>query len=354
MVSLLWDSLEFLRTPEKSPLEPFPRPLGESPGRYGWVVRPCLPGYWRTCLVITTNAWGSTLANWKSILILILLSESATASSVFSRAVLRGVPGESGHLYLIQPGAYVHPIYNDVNGATDKHLTASMKFGVLQDLSSFSYESTLYWRLLTPAIREHNFADETFKNLKGRFADWMEWGNAFAVHRPHKNGIYVLQVELGLNEIKDHGGRKVHRRFHELIGSGLENLEYENTPDGIFFRPGVQFGVSRILRNEGRHKAEEFYAIQYRSSKMMKELSFNYNLHLTILPTWWEYDFEGRLVRQMSSEEYNDLSAYRYELAAGVLLFQHYSPAVRYVSAYFRGEATGQTYFDVLHYNLLF
>ena len=97
----------------------------------------------------------------------------------FLRASGQGAIGESSNLFLIPEGAYIHPIYNDVTGNTDKLLTASLKFGILRTWDWLSIETVGYWRLLTPSFRpEFNVPD--LKKPVGRYADWTELKTSFA------------------------------------------------------------------------------------------------------------------------------------------------------------------------------
>ena len=100
-----------------------------------------------------------TLAGLNGLALMVKLARSWVVAPVASccprtiglrKRQLRGAIGEASNLFLIPDGAYLHPVYNDVNGSTDKFLTASAKIGAGQTYESMGWESVYYWRMSRP------------------------------------------------------------------------------------------------------------------------------------------------------------------------------------------------------------
>lgn len=270
----------------------------------------------------------------------------------FRRASTQGAIGESSNLFLIPEGFYIHPLYNDVNGGTDKLLTASTKMGLLRTFDNVSVESIAYWRFLTPTFKTEFEADDLPKPV-GRYADWAEWKTSMSYLSPSATWPLRFQLSLGYSDIGNKGGREMHREVHRITRNTLENLEYTNQPTGRFWTGGLEVGLaSRGLA--GGNTIHHLTAATGETSKMMKEVGLRWNGVLILEPEWWEYGVEAKVLRQLSSEVYDSIRPWRYEGSIGVRLFRHLTPTVKYVSSYLKDDPIGQTYFDLLHYNFIF
>ncbi len=271
----------------------------------------------------------------------------------FLRASGQGAIGESSNLFLIPEGAYIHPIYNDVTGNTDKLLTASLKFGILRTWDWLSIETVGYWRLLTPSFKpEFNVPD--LKKPVGRYADWTELKTSFATTSVIASLPIRAQISVGYNDIGNKGGKDVHIAIHRVTRNSIENLEYINQPEGRFFSLAGEIGLSHPIYSTGWGVARGLCSISAEKSKIMDEVGLRWNVVHVIKPEYWEYGMELRAVRQIASEAYEHLRSIRYEGGAGVRVMKYFSPTLKYVSPYLYGDNVGQTYFDLLHYNFTF
>jgi hypothetical protein len=306
---------------------------------------------------VTGLAWAAALGAYGS-------ASSSAASSRdedilqathqrFLRASGQGAIGESSNLFLIPEGAYIHPIYNDVTGNTDKLLTASLKFGILRTWDRLSIETVGYWRLLTPSFKpEFNVPD--LKKPVGRYADWTELKTSIATTSVVASLPVRAQVSVGYNDIGNKGGKEVHIAIHRITRNSIENLEYINQPEGRFLSLAGELGLSHPFYSTGWGIARGLFSISAEKSKIMDEVGLRWNAVHVITPEYWEYGVELRAVRQLASEAYEHLRPIRYEGGAGVRVMKYFSPTLKYVSSYLYGDDVGQTYFDVLHYNFTF
>ncbi len=277
--------------------------------------------------------------------------QSFGSLAAFEKATVYGAVGESNHLYLVPNGIYFHPQYNDVTGDTDKLLTSSMKLGVLDVLADgWAYESCYFWRFLTPAFASSTKSGQLAKPV-GVYADWMELKTAVA--KSVYLGTWLLrpQFSLGANHIGNKGAKKVHRWVHEVTKNSLEGLEYTNQPMGYFPSFGANIAAASEISKSGDQSLIGQMLVGIESSKMIKDLFLSGTTIWTIRKGWWELAFDVRLIRQIGTEVYSDLKPYRYEGAASTALYGVYTPTIKYVSSYLKGDSVGQTYFDFLHFN---
>ncbi|MCX6118642.1 MAG: hypothetical protein NT027_13965 [Proteobacteria bacterium] len=276
----------------------------------------------------------------------------STLLAPYFRASGQGAIGESSNLFLIPPGVYFHPLHNDVNGNTDKLLTASLKLGHLWVSKSVSIESVAYWRLLTPSFREE-FLGAYLKEPAGTYADWGELKTNVAKVLEFSPLDVRIQGSVGYNDIGDKGGKKLHRDIHRLTRNSLENLEYTNQPKGRFFSTGIEVGIAASgYSEEFNLRASQVLSATVENSRMMREFGLKYNFVFVNVPEWWEYGGELKIIRQASSEVYSKLMPTRFEAGFGVRVLRYLTPTVKYVSGYFENDPIGQTYFDILHINL--
>lgn len=271
----------------------------------------------------------------------------------FRSASVQGAIGESSNLHLIPDGIYIHPLYNDVSGGTDKFLTGSIKLGMLHSFDAFSIESVMYWRLITPSFKSQ-FGSDPLPEPVGRYADWTELKTAVSKQTQAFGTKFRNQVTLGLSDIGDKGGKDIHRNIHWLTRNSLDHLDYTDQPEGRFVTLGFESGVEGKLCQDGLPCAYQLLSLQGESSKMMRELGIQWNMNIIVLPKWWENATEVRVIRQLQSDVYGRIKPWRYEGAVGVRLFSVLTPTVKYVSPYLEGDDVGQTYFDLIHYNVAF
>ena len=268
---------------------------------------------------------------------------------------MQGAIGEAGNLYLIPEGAYFHPFYNDINGGTDKLLTASLKAGVLQSVwsPSLSLEVIAFWRLLTPSVKAA-FLEPDLPKPVGRYADWMEL--KLGVSQTFDMGDFSIkhQPTLGFNHVGNKGGRKVHRWVHQVTHNTLQYLEYTDQPEGAFLAYGYEVAAFENLVTSGHMRLDHQLALEANQSRAMTEGGVRYNLIGVLRKPWWEMGLELRMLHQTKSEFYDDIRPYRFEAAIGTLLYRYFTPTVKYVSPYLNGDSIGQTYFDALHFNYPF
>ena len=299
--------------------------------------------------------WLGSYGESRSILTKFKSPHAHKTKKPFAGASTQGAIGEASNVHLIPDGAYVHPLYNDVNGGTDKLLTASAKVGVLRtfDDNDTGVESVAYWRLLTPSFKTQ-FEEDDLPKPVGVFADWSEWKNSVS----NEVSIFGLdlrnQLTIGYSDISNKGGKELHQDIHRLTGNSLEHLEYDHQPEGRFFSVAAESGIVSSLCVAPFPCADTLISMQAARSKMMSEAGMQFNLYQDIVPEWWEQALEVRVVRQLGSQVYSGIKPWRYEVAVGVRVLRYITPTVKYVSSYLVGDDIGQTYFDLLHYNWQF
>jgi hypothetical protein len=277
--------------------------------------------------------------------------ESNPARDNVFKASTQGAIGESSNLHLIPEGFYIHPLYNDVNGNTDKLLTASAKLGLIKHLGDYDLETALYWRFLTPAFNTE-FESPEFKEPVGIYADWIELKQAVASTVNIASLPVHKQITVGFNDIGDKGGKQVHRTVHKLTKNSLNHLDYTDQPSGRFFTVNYEIGVTGKL--EVPSQSHHMLSVIGQESKIMREVGFQYNGKVILEPNLWEFALETRDIRQIGSEVYTRIKPWRQEIAIGVRVLRHFTPTVKYVSSHLYGDDVGQTYFDLLHYNFEF
>lgn len=261
--------------------------------------------------------------------------------------------GEASNLHLIGEGVYFHPMYNDVNGSTDKLLTASAKIGYLNTWENLSFETVLFWRFLTPSFRAE-FNGIELDQPAGRYADWGEIKSSLAYTWAKFDLLFRSQIAGGVSDVGNKGGREVHRAIHNLTRNSLDELDYTNQPRGRFGNVGIEQGVILHRTFSNSHSLELLPSIGAETGRFMTESSLNFNSVYNITQNLWEQAFEFRLVKQHSSDVYEDIRPFRYEVALGFRFKYGFTPAVKYVSPYLTQDPVGQTYFDVIHYNYQF
>jgi len=271
----------------------------------------------------------------------------------FAKASTQGEIGEASNMFLIPDGAYIHPIYNDVNGGTDKFLTGSAKMGLSLGTDNFGWESVAYWRLLTPSFRRE-FGLPDLPTPVGRYADWQEIKTSFS-GLSNVAGWHVRhQVSIGYNDVGPKGGKEFHQQIHRVTRNSIDHLEYIDQPEGNFWSFNEELGVVSRICLDVAPCFDHAITIEATQGKFMREAGVRYNVVQVQSPRWWENAFELRLIRQLKSEVYEGIRPWRYEVAIGARVLKVITPTVKYVSQYLDGDDVGQSYFDLLHYNYEF
>ena len=271
----------------------------------------------------------------------------------FAKASTQGAIGEASNLFLIPDGAYLHPVYNDVNGSTDKFLTASARIGTGQTYESMGWESVYYWRLLTPSFKSQ-FGSPDYHEPAGRYADWREWKTSWASITRLSDINLRHQISVGYNDVGSKGGKEFHRAFHHLTGNTVSHLDYTNQPEGHFFSVSAEEGIYSRICPGLLPCFDQLVSVEGSEGRFMTESGFRYNAVHVSAPQWWEQAVEFRAIRQWHSQVYDRIRPWRYEAAVGVRILKVITPMVKYISPYLYGDPIGQTYFDLLHYNYEF
>lgn len=271
-------------------------------------------------------------------------TSSPTKMRNFEAANVQGAIGDTGSLYLSPPGMFINPLYNDFFGDTDKLLTASFTAGLLRLYSDTSFEMTTNWRFLTPVYKQA-FGQPDLPVPVGRFADWMELSSAYAWTDDLKVGKRKGQIDLGLGHVGNKGAKQIHYWVHQITHNSLDHLDYSNQPSGVV--PSIGYSTAYISPEEelGTLHYQKQVSAGLHHNEFMTEAFLAANLVTNYRPGY-ELGLESRLIIQLNSSTYESILPYRYEMAAGVLLFRYYKPTIKYVSEYIRGDAFGQVYLD--------
>jgi hypothetical protein len=299
------------------------------------------------------SEWLGSYGEARSILGGTIGGQKLSRDNRFAKASTQGAIGEASNLFLIPDGVYLHPVYNDVNGSTDKFLTASAKIGAGQTYQSMGWESLYYWRLLTPSFKSQ-FGSPDYHEPVGRYADWREWKSSWASVTELGDFNLRHQISVGYNDVGSKGGKEFHRAFHHLTGNTLSHLDYTNQPEGHFFSVSAEEGIYSRICPGLLSCFDQLVSVEGSEGRFMTESGLRYNAVHVSAPQWWEQAVELRAIRQWHSMVYERIRPWRYEVAVGVRILKVVTPTVKYVSPYLYGDHIGQTYFDLLHYNYEF
>lgn len=261
-------------------------------------------------------------------------------------ARVHGAIGETGHLFLVPNGMHARPLYNDIFGHTDKHLSGEAQLGYVATQPDLSWETIGSWRFLTPCFRE-DFSKDPLPNPVGRYADWLELQGAWARVMNWSGYEVRLQGGLGYGDISDKGARSVHRMIHAKVGSTLEGLDYINQPAGAGISRNLEMGLIQSWKLLPSWKTETLFNLGYSNNLMTEELYLNVNA-LAAKTESWAWALEANVIQHVSSRAYgNDMRDHRWELAVG-LRRGFWRPTLKFVSPFLKGDAVGQIYFDPL------
>lgn len=280
-------------------------------------------------------------------------TDNSPTARKFAKASTQGEIGEASNMFIIPNGAYVHPIYNDVNGGTDKLLTGSLKLGISQATENYGWESVAYWRLLTPSFK-HEFGLPDAPAPVGRYADWQEHKTSFAGLTDIGGTTLRHQISVGYNDVGPKGGKELHQAIHRLTRNSLDHLDYTDQPEGRFWSFNEEIGLLSRVCLAWAPCLDQAISIEATQGRFMVEAGVRYNLLHIQVPKLWESAVELRLLRQLKSEVYSQIRPWRYEAAIGFRILKVITPTVKYVAPYLYGDEIGQSYFDILHYNFEF
>lgn len=255
-----------------------------------------------------------------------------------------GAIGETGHLYLVGPGAFVRPFYNDVMGQTDKHLSGATQVAWMSSWTHSSLELRAHWRFITPSFQEE-FGGRILAAPVGRYADWMETQASYAHLLNVRQQTIKLQASMGYGHVGNKGAKQIHRSIHKWIGSSLNGLDYTQQPDGYFVNRGIQMsllGQTKVFNLEGA----QLYSVGQYYNKFMRDIYLKLN-HVSKVSEKLSVGVEGKISWQIDSKVYTSTQNLRQEYAAG-LRWAWYRPSIKYVSPYLRGDTIGQIYLDPL------
>ena len=280
------------------------------------------------------------------------IASESSKTTHFKGAKAQGQLGETSNLYLFKKGFYFHPLYNDLTGGTDKHLTGSIKFGYIgQYKDSFEYELLTTFRLITPAYKPANNR-KTFGAPVGSYADWWEVKGAMSFDFDYFCLNCRLQFSPSINHIGNKGARNVQHNIHLLVGSSTEhdiNTSNTNNDFGAFL--AYTIGINKELPvyksqfGQFNHQLESSYT----PSKALSEFSIDYNFLFELKEDINLLAGEIRYIRQLESQLFNDLEESRFEIAIGKKFNEYFTPTVKYISPFLKGDDRGQIYLDFIH-----
>lgn len=282
-----------------------------------------------------------------SLFILALDLKAESTPDYLHLADAPGAIGESGNLFLTGEGLAVRPLYNDIFGQTDKHLSGAIKAAwMFESEEQSSYLVSGHWRFITPAYQK-DFSSEIEDNPSGRYADWMELqvAHARAITQSPIGLPMRYQLSLGLGHVGDKGARQVHTSIHSLVGSSVDRLYYTDQPKGFDLTHSAEIGIlspdsllsfiPSVLTSIGVSK-NRFMTDAY--------LKLNY---VTDLHHRTKFGSEVKYARQIDSQVLDDFREDRLEASVSVR-WDWYRPSIKYVSSYLYGDSVRQLYFDPL------
>lgn len=282
---------------------------------------------------------------------ILIHSENAHSESKYlHRTNVHSAPGTMGTLYLTPPGGFMHLMNNDVAGDTDKLVTGTMQAGyTLNPEAATTYELSLHWRAVTPIFKT-NTKGRKLENPIGFFADWIEAIITQAkIIDTTSIGKIRYQLSLGGSHIGNKGMKAVHRSLHKIVGTSLENLSYNNQPEGYHFSFDFQLGKILDLKIGGNYQ-ENLFSIGYHDGTLIKELYSTYNGIFEISENT-TLSFEFNFINHIDSNLYNDLNPNRHEAVLALNFFSIYSPSIKISSPLINGDKWGQSHISPLNFN---
>jgi len=246
--------------------------------------------------------------------------------------------GESGTLYLAEPGWFFDIHNNDWLGQTDKLLTFSSALSYFlplqtkdnsHDPTPEAFKFSVGYRLLTPVL-ETRFDMEELIPPEGIFAEWVELQWAYS----RLFGRFKLELAVACDFFGYFNGDGVYHWFHEVVGSHDRWQEFGKRYEGTFGSGTV--GVGYVW-------SENLLSMLYYSQSEIMEsytvatsLVYPINEHLSVAG-------ENRFVQQLNSQAYRDERPFRHEWAWG-LRWHFWQIHFKYVSPYLERDRWGQYY----------
>ncbi len=284
------------------------------------------------------------------ILLAFSIGNEVCLATAFANANAPGAIGETSNLFLLDRGIFARPFYNDVFGKTDKHLSGATQLSYMHPGAAGSLELRTNWRLITPSFKE-KFSEQALAAPVGRYADWLEMSLAWSQIFETQGQRWRIQLSAAYGHIGDHGGKELHRRFHEMIGSSLEGLEYTNQPLGTQLGCGFEIGIIDEDSHLFGWKKESMLTIGLAQNRFMSDVHLTHNQILSF-DRDRKLAMEVRSIRQVASEVYgSERLDWRYEMTVG-MRWKWYRPSVKFVSPFLRRDQVGQMYFDPLAFEI--
>ncbi len=255
--------------------------------------------------------------------------------------------GETGTLYLADPGIVLDVHNNDWIGQTDKLTTYSSALSYFRALQTKenkqptpeAFKVALNSRLLTPIINTH-FGSEDLNPPEGVLAEWLELQFAYS----HFFDRIKLELSYDVDFFGNFHSDDVYRTIHRIFASPDDWDRYGERYEGTYGAGSVGIGY---LWNDYL-----LSMIYYDKSIIMED---------EVIATSFIYPFsdafslagENRFVIQLNSHVYGDERPYRHEWAWG---FRWYFWQVnfKYVSPYLERDRYGQYFISPLVINWRF
>ncbi|WII71366.1 hypothetical protein QJS83_12925 [Bdellovibrio sp. 22V] len=258
--------------------------------------------------------------------------------------------GDTGTLYLNDPGLFFDVHNNDWLGQTDKLVTFSSALAYFRglqtkkEMGAFSptpeaLKLALNTRLLTP-ITSTRFDHKDLDQKVGIFAEWLELQIAYS----RLFGRVKLELSFAGDFFGNFAGDNVYRYIHEVFASDDLWEDFGRRYEGTYGAGTVGIGYlwSDYLLS----------MIYYGRSQIMEEETIATSL---IFPLSANFSIAGenRFVNQKTSKVYANPRPYRYEWAWG-FKWNFWQVQFKYVSPYLEEDRWGQYYISPLILNWKF
>lgn len=259
--------------------------------------------------------------------------------------------GETGSMGLISPGEIlIRPLYNDVFGLTDKHLSGEIAAEAAKRFDDNIVGSIRIARFfITPALSP-NFNSNKFDSPVGRFSDTiLIESSAVFISDFNKNFKTRTEISVGLDKSGGNGAEATHRALHTMLGDSSKWLTYENGESG--YRP--LYSISKGIIFNPSLNTSITSSLGFEVNRFTEDLNFNAAV-LFKLDDYAHISTDFRFFRNINSDVYGrDFTNERNEFAVGFRL-NNWIPSIRYVSPYLRSDDYPQIFFDPLAYSIKF
>ncbi len=284
----------------------------------------------------------------KIIITLLFLLSVKILANPFYKPNTMGYVGDTNHLFLGANSVYIHPLYNDILGGTDKLLTGAIKLGITQTNNDYSYNFMLSWRLLTPILKNYH-SEKDFKT--GVCSDSLE--AKFDWSKVYEKGIIPLKFGfgLGINHLGNHGAYFLQEKLHKALSN--KGVTYKDAYIGFF--PSLEASISLLKTSLDTSKIFHQFTLGSNLNPGMLESYLSYNLvsSLFFQDPWLSLEFS--LFYQHSSLLLKDqIKSIRYEISLGFLVSKYYKPSIKYISSYLKKDPKRQIFVDLINFQIPF